>query len=89
MPRYFFHVRDGHSSPDDVGTELANWHEARIEAVRFAGEIIRDHAQQIALGQDWYVEITDEQQVVLFRIDFLTTESPVIADLRYNRKDGI
>jgi hypothetical protein len=89
MPLYFFHVRDGHSSPDDTGTELANWHEARIEAVCFAGEIIRDHAQQIALGQDWYVEVTDEQRVVLFRIDLLTTESPIIADQRYNQRHAI
>ena len=84
MPLYFVHVRDGRSSPDDSGTERANWHEARVEAVRFAGEIIRDHAQQIALGQEWYVEVTDDQQVALFRLDLLTTESPIIADQRYN-----
>ncbi|WP_267359093.1 MULTISPECIES: hypothetical protein [unclassified Methylobacterium] len=89
MPLYFFHVRDGRSSPDDTGTELANWHEARREAVQFAGEVIRDNAQQIALGQDWHIEVTDEHQVPLFRLDFVTTESPVIADQRYNQRHAI
>ena len=89
MPRYFFHVRDGSSSPDDVGTELANWHEARIEAVRFAGEVIRDHAHRIALSQDWHIEVTDEHQIMLFRLDLITTDSPALADRRCNQRHSI
>jgi hypothetical protein len=40
MPRYYFHVNDGHGRDrDHVGTELANIHEARREAVKVAREL--------------------------------------------------
>ena len=42
MPRYFFHVYDGYSSPDLDGTELADIYTAQAEAIRTSGEILRD-----------------------------------------------
>ena len=40
MPRYYFHVHDGDGRDrDHVGTELANIHEARSEAVNVAREL--------------------------------------------------
>ncbi len=32
MPRYFFHVHDGHEIRDEDGTELADLAEARAQA---------------------------------------------------------
>jgi hypothetical protein len=42
MPRYFFNLKDGHTSLDEEGTELADIHAARREAVTFAGQTLRD-----------------------------------------------
>ena len=40
MPRYYFHAHDGDGRDrDHVGTELANIHEARSEAVNVAREL--------------------------------------------------
>jgi hypothetical protein len=40
MPRYYFHVHDGEGRDRDrVGTELADIHEARSEAVNVAREL--------------------------------------------------
>jgi dihydroxyacetone kinase DhaKLM complex PTS-EIIA-like component DhaM len=40
MPRYYFHVHDGDGlDRDHIGTELANIHEARTEAVSVAREL--------------------------------------------------
>jgi len=82
VPRYYFNIYDGVSVLDDTGTELSDWREARVEAVRLAGEIFRDNAQTIALGEDWHIEVTDERQLVLFRFDFISHEAPVLASQR-------
>ena len=47
MPRYFFHVMDGRASIDREGTELAGIDEARSEAIRTAGEILRQDSAGI------------------------------------------
>jgi hypothetical protein len=39
MPRYFFHVRDGSSYPDLQGIVLPDVTAAKMEAVRFAGDL--------------------------------------------------
>ena len=43
MPRYYFHVRDGQYIPDEAGTELRDLPAAHTEAVKLAGEMLRDH----------------------------------------------
>jgi hypothetical protein len=39
MPLFFFNVLDGVSIPDDTGTELSDLYAARLEAVRYSGEL--------------------------------------------------
>ena len=78
MPRFFFHVRDGVNMPDEEGTELAGWQDVQAEAIRFAGEIIADNAKKLKLGEDWLLEVTNEVGLVLFRLDFHVSASPVI-----------
>lgn len=33
---------------------------------RFIGELLKEHAQQIWLGQDWRVDVTDEAGLILY-----------------------
>ena len=75
VPRFQFNVYDGVSSLDDTGTELSNWREARLQAIKLAGAIFTDEAQQIALGEDWRIEVTDHRGLVLFRLDLVSTTS--------------
>lgn len=82
MPRYFFDIYDGVSMLDDTGTELADRQQARIQAIEFAGEVIRDEAKHIALGEDWRIEVTDERKLVLFRFEFITLEAPALSSHR-------
>lgn len=70
MPRFFFHVHDGASFPDEEGTELADWREAQFEAIRVSGAVIADNARTLKLGEDWMMEVTNEAGLVLFRLDF-------------------
>jgi hypothetical protein len=79
MPRFFFNVYDGIDAPDREGTDLPDWSAGREEAIRLAGELLRDSAKQMALGEDWRMEVTDEAGLILFRLDFTVMTSPAVS----------
>ena len=81
MPRFHFNVYDGHSEIDWEGTEFPDWRAARIAAIELAGEIIRDNAKQISSGEIWRIEVTDDGDFVLLRLDLSVVESPVVESL--------
>ena len=68
MPRYFFHMHGVRASRDDRGEELkddeAAWHEATL----VAGEIFKDIDGKFRPGQEWSLEVTDDQQKLLYLI---------------------
>ena len=74
MPRYFFHVYDGSSSPDTDGTELPDIYTAQAEAIRTSGEILRDMGAEFWNGTEWTLEVTDESDQILFVIRFSADE---------------
>lgn len=89
MPRFQFHVYDGVDLPDDDGTELPSLHAARLQAVRFAGEILAQDHQRIALGEDWRMEVTDDQGLILFRLDFVVMETAATMSVRRPLSAGL
>ena len=74
MPRYFFHVFDGVSTPDLEGTELADIYIAQSEAIRMSGEIMRDLGAKFWDGSDWRLEVTDADGRTLFIVRFSAEE---------------
>ena len=76
MARYFFNQYDGVSKPDDNGLEFATIDQARIEAVRYAGEVLRDHPTLVWTGDDFRIEVTDAKQLVLFTIIVVGVDAP-------------
>ena len=42
MPRYFFHLKDGHEHLDRDGVELSGLDEVRTQAVIASGEALKD-----------------------------------------------
>lgn len=82
MPRFHFNVYDGVNEIDREGTELGDCDEARIEAMRLSGEILKNTAHRLALGEDWRMEVTDERGLILFRLDFTVMEAPVLSSNR-------
>ena len=72
MPRYYFHVHDGHGRDrDHVGTELANIHEARSEAVNVARELCHlwDDLPPGALN-NMAIEVADETGQTVLVVPF-------------------
>lgn len=77
MPRYHFHSADGRRWSDEEGSELASDEAARVEAVRFAGEMLRGNPTELWRHGQWRVEVTDEENVLLFTIITLAIDAPV------------
>jgi hypothetical protein len=74
MPRYFFHVTDGCSAPDLVGTELPDTYAAQVEAVRASGGMLRDVGGWFWDGPEWAMEVRDEMGRPLFTLHFSAEE---------------
>ena len=74
--RYFFNQVDGELKTDDVGVEFASISDARVEAVRYAAEVLRDHPTIIWKGEDFRVEVTDDNRLVLFTVIVVGVDAP-------------
>ena len=68
MPLYYFDVFDGTREPDLAGSECGALEQARVQAVKFVGELLRHNAESIWDGHDLRVEVSDEDRTPLFAI---------------------
>jgi len=76
VPRYFFDTANGSRFHDTDGVEMADRREARIYAVRFAGECIADDPELLETVTDFRVEVRDSDGLMLFTVTTFVTESP-------------
>ena len=76
MPRYHFNIHDGEDLLDHEGSELADIQAARVTAIRFAGELLRDHASRFWNGDEWQMEVTDDVGLTLFVLTFHAMDAP-------------
>jgi hypothetical protein len=77
MPRYFFHVHDGGSVPDDLGLNLPDICAAQTAAIELSHEILR--SEVVGPFQDypsWRIEVSDSPEMSslpLFVLHFSVT----------------
>ena len=74
--RYFFNIAGAVSDPDEEGIELPTISEARIEAVRFASEYLRDRPEAAWLGDEFRVEVTNADSLILFTFIAIGVDAP-------------
>jgi hypothetical protein len=79
MPRYFFHIQDSHSQIDREGTELGSLEEAQEEAVRLAGQMLRDGAPNFWKDGKWRLDVASPTGVPLFTLVVAAFEAPNVA----------
>lgn len=60
LPRYFFHVRDSHNMPEEVGTELRYEQTAKNQAVVLAGEMLKELDGDFWTSSMWKLDVVDE-----------------------------
>ena len=80
MPRFFFNVLDGVSIPDDTGTELSDLYAARLEAVRYSGELLKQHPDAFWVQSEWRIEVADTLGLILFAIHISAVQAPALHD---------
>ncbi len=71
MPRYYFDIETEQSDCD--GVELRDKDAARSEAIRAAGEILRDIDGHLA-GTSWTMHVRDERGTRVFEVSFSVKE---------------
>ena len=69
MPRYFFNVHGTRARLDEEGEELAGDEAAWKEATIIAGELFKDIDGRFRPGQEWALEVTDDQRKPLYKIE--------------------
>jgi hypothetical protein len=78
MPRFHFNIRNGSFGPDESGTDLPDLQSARVQAIAFTGELLKDHSRAFWESADWQMTVTDDRGLVLFTVHVLATDAPVL-----------
>lgn len=66
VPHFHFQVRTESHVLLTEGAELEGLDEARLEAARRCGDLLKEHAAQIWADEDWRMDVTDENGLILF-----------------------
>lgn len=76
MPRYFFDIKDGRDIPDLEGSEHADLNAARLEAVRYSGEVLREMPEQFWHAEEWKMTVLDAKRAPIFLLTFCAKPLP-------------
>jgi hypothetical protein len=71
MPRYFFNIES--ERPDTLGVELPDRKTARSEAIKAAGEILRDIDGALS-AEEWIMVVSDESGEILLELKFSVSD---------------
>jgi hypothetical protein len=71
MPRYFFDIEDGQDFPDRQGSIFADLAAARMEAVRYSAEILKEMPERFWNCEKWTMTVSDHNRAPLFTLRFL------------------
>ncbi len=69
MSRYYFNLNHSLSENDESGVVFADVARARLAAVEYVGELLKDHPEQISSDRDFHIAVTDAQGEPVFRLD--------------------
>lgn len=78
MPRYYFNVHDGITTLDHEGSELPDISAAKKAAALLAGQLLSDQDDDFWDGENWRVEVVDEQGLIFCTVHFFGTTSAVL-----------
>ena len=73
MPKFYFNIDS--ERPDTEGVDLPDRKKARSEAIRAAGEILRDIDGHLT-AKDWIMVVKDESGGFVLELRFSIREAP-------------
>ncbi len=77
MPRYFFNIENGSSTPDVDGVVLTGAAEARAQATKMAGEMLREGSARLWETGQWRLDVRDEAGSAVFALSLLAEKGAV------------
>jgi hypothetical protein len=66
MPNYHINVRTESHIASTVTVERDGHTELRLEMAKFAGELLKDHADLIWADEDWQIDVSDADGLILY-----------------------
>jgi len=75
MAKFFFHTENGRSFPDNEGTELETLADARMEAVRVLGDVLRETPDEVLATGMLRLTVTDAAGLIYFALDLSATDA--------------
>jgi hypothetical protein len=75
MARFHIELRSTSHVASTLQIEKDDLTAVRVEVAAFVGELLRDHAEQIWSDQDWQVEATDENGLILFTLNVFASDT--------------
>jgi hypothetical protein len=74
--RYFFTILDGKLIVDTEGEYCASWGKMREQAIKTAGDCLRDMASKYPADLEWQLVVTNESNETVLRLHFALSETP-------------
>jgi len=71
MPKYFFDIADGQDFPDLRGSELPDLRAARVEAVRYSAEVLKEMPDRFWKHERWTMTVSNHHRRALFTLRFV------------------
>jgi hypothetical protein len=87
MPIYHINVRTESHIASTVDVERESLTELRLEMARYVGELLKDHAELIWVDEDWQIDVTNSDGLILYVIHVSATETS--ATVRQPRMLGV
>jgi hypothetical protein len=82
MAQYNIELRTESHVSETLVVEMEDLTALRVEVARFVGEMLRDHAGQIWVDEDWRMDVTDEKGLILYVMQIQAMCAPVTKHLQ-------
>jgi hypothetical protein len=82
MPFFHFQVRTPSHVLLTEGADFKGFDQARIEAARRVGDLLKKHAGQVWTDEEWQMDVTDEKGLILFVLHVAASKTPATSSVR-------
>jgi hypothetical protein len=79
MPLYHINIRTESHIAATLDVEEESLTDLRLEMARFVGELLKDHAALIWADEDWQIDVTNDEGLILYVIHISASETPATA----------
>ena len=82
MAQYKIELRTDDKVWDTVAIDSPDLTALRIEMAQCVGELLRDHADRIWIDQDWRIDVTNKQGLILYVMQITASDTAATMPLR-------